>query len=42
MHAAIGDQLDDPHRLARVKRALRPGQAVRWFNADENATTSRT
>lgn len=36
LHAAIGDQLNDPQRQAQVKRALRPGQALRWFNADEN------
>ncbi|MGD8207530.1 MAG: hypothetical protein PVH47_05590 [Thiohalocapsa sp.] len=36
LNAAISNQLDDPARIAAVKRALRPGQTVRWFNRDEN------
>jgi len=36
LNAAIREQLDDPRRTAAVKRALRPGQAVRWFDDQQN------
>jgi len=34
--AAISNQLDDPARIAAVKRVLRVGQTVRWFDSAEN------
>ena len=36
LNAAIRNQLDDPTRIAAVKRTLRVGQAVRWFDGAEN------
>lgn len=36
LNAAISNQLDDPTRIAAVKRALRVGQTVRWFDSTEN------
>jgi hypothetical protein len=36
LSAAINNQLDDPVRIAAVKRALRVGQTVRWFDSTEN------
>ena len=36
LNAAIGNQLDDPTRIAAVKRALTVGQTLRWFDRDAN------
>ncbi len=36
LNAAIGNQLDDPTRIAAVKRALRVGQTLHWFDTAEN------
>ncbi|HSO80667.1 MAG TPA: hypothetical protein VLQ88_10915 [Chromatiaceae bacterium] len=36
LNAAIGNQLDDPARIAAVKRALTVGQTLRWFDRDAN------
>lgn len=36
LNVAIGNQLDDPTRIAAVKRALRVGQTLRWFDSTEN------
>ena len=36
LNAAISNQLDDPTRIAAVKRVLRVGQTVRWFDSTEN------
>jgi len=36
LHAAIGQLLDDPVRLAATKRQLRPGMEVTCFDAQEN------
>ncbi len=36
LNSAIGNQLDDPTRIAAVKRALTVGQTLRWFDRDEN------
>jgi hypothetical protein len=36
LNVAIGNQLDDPKRIAAVKQALRVGQTLRWFNSTEN------
>ena len=36
LNAAISNQLDDPARIAAVKRVLRVGQTVRWFDTTEN------
>ncbi|MEN8108877.1 MAG: hypothetical protein ABFS22_12850 [Pseudomonadota bacterium] len=36
LHAAIGQLLDDPARLAATKRQLRPGMEVTYFDAQEN------
>lgn len=36
LNAAISNQLDDPARIAAVKRVLRVGQTVRWFDSAEN------
>ncbi|MCF7985158.1 MAG: hypothetical protein K9L70_12205, partial [Thiohalocapsa sp.] len=40
LHAAIGNQLDDPARIDAVKRALRAGQEIRYFVAEENRLAS--
>lgn len=40
LHAAIGNHLDDPARIDAVKRALRPGQLIRYFAVDENRLAS--
>jgi len=36
LDAAIRNQLDAPERIRAAKRALRVGQTVSWFNAEEN------
>lgn len=36
LNAAIGNQLDDPTRIAAVKRALRVGQTLHWFDTTQN------
>ncbi len=36
LNAAISNQLDDPTRIAAVKRVLRVGQTLRWFDTAEN------
>jgi hypothetical protein len=36
LNVAIGNQLDDPKRIAAVKQALRVGQTLRWFDSAEN------
>ncbi|MBK8638912.1 MAG: hypothetical protein IPN92_11740 [Chromatiaceae bacterium] len=36
LNSAIGNQLDDPTRIAAVKLALTVGQTLRWFDRDEN------
>ncbi len=36
MNAAISNQLDDPTRIAALKRVLRVGQTMRWFDNAEN------
>lgn len=33
LNVAISNQMDDPVRIAAVKRALRVGQTLRWFDA---------
>jgi hypothetical protein len=36
LRAAIDDQMDDPIRLHEVKRKLRPGQEIEYFDQNEN------
>lgn len=36
LNAAIRNQLEDPARIRKVKQALRVGQAVTWFDDQEN------
>jgi hypothetical protein len=36
LNVAIRNQLDDPARIAAVKRVLRVGQTIRWFHSTEN------
>jgi hypothetical protein len=36
LNAAIRNQLDDPKRIAAVKRALRVGQTLSWFDDQQN------
>ncbi len=36
LSAAIQNQLEDPARIAAVKRNLRVGQTLRWFDSSEN------
>ena len=36
LSAAIHNQLEDPARIAAVKRNLRVGQTLRWFDSSEN------
>lgn len=42
LNAAISNQLDDPKRIAAVKRVLRVGQTVRWFDSTENRLVEAT
>lgn len=36
LSVAIWNQLNDPTRIAAVKRALRTGQQIQWFDAEKN------
>ena len=36
LNAAIRNQLDDPARIQAAKQALRVGQILSWFDAQEN------
>ncbi len=36
LSSAIHNQLEDPARIAAVKRNLRVGQTLRWFDSSEN------
>lgn len=36
LSVAIWNQLNDPTRIAAVKRALRAGQQIQWFDSDKN------
>lgn len=42
LNAAISNQLDDPARIAAVKRALRVGQTLHWFFSPENRLVEAT
>ena len=42
LNAAIGRALDDPTRVAAVRRQLHPGQDIRYFAADENREVAAT
>ncbi len=36
LHTAIGRMLDDPERIAEVKRRVHPGDEVGYFDASQN------
>lgn len=36
LHAAIGKLLDDPNRLHAIKRQLKPGMEITYFDAEGN------
>ena len=42
LNAAIGRALDDPARIAAVRRQLRPDQDIRYFEAGENREITAT
>lgn len=36
LKVAINQQLEDPHRLSEIKKCLRPGQKISYFDEAEN------
>jgi hypothetical protein len=42
LHVAIGHQLDDPKRILAIRRQLKPGQEITYFDDRENRLVKAT